>query len=686
MNPLTFIITIGVFGIGFAYYRNRMLVHAHKRKDERKWDWYELSLLVFFLALSLYLAWFTHCAEQGFAFSMLRLSWVPGWFHYLYAFLALLLAAYLAGLVKPSGLVWEKRREEIRGVLSFFALVLMFFATASFVFVDSEEIAKKTVLPLPGETSGVTESTMQHEGAEAAPSILTNSSNLPRMRLLTTRGEFWSRIMFPLFGGFIAAMALFFTYQRTTAIMKQAINMEKQLLNNEKQLEVTQFQLRNTEKTLENSRRQIIAEQFKNAINQLGNEKQAVVLGGIHTLHTIARNEGKTEEYSKTVFELLCSIIREETTRSAYRLPWLEEDEKTSKKQDQDTFLPEPPSQAFAENVSVKKSSQDSEEDSLKDDTLFPATGKNTAPTRTERESQTPHSDNPSVSPIVIQTILDKLFREEKSREIYADMHADLRGAFLRKAHLSRSFLRGVLLENSDLREAQLVTANLQEARLAHADLRKARLYGANLHKAQLYGTDFREARLEEADLREANLVSTNFRDAYLEYAVFRGTRSYNANFQHTRLKEANFQEVNFVNVDFQGANMTEADFQGSYLEKVDMRTTVLSHTDMRNSYLFRADLRGAWLNKTIFDFDTKFNAADFRGAQSTEDASRRIKLAYRNRQPLETDLSGVRIFKQGNEIPMTPEEKIQWFRKRRAIVETLEAEAVQEVFRERFS
>jgi uncharacterized membrane protein YciS (DUF1049 family) len=67
----------------------------------------------------------------------------------------------------------------------------------------------------------------------------------------------------------------------------------------------------------DNARKQIAAEQFKNAIEHLGSEKQTVVLGGVHALHNLAMNF--PDDYSQPVFEVLCSFIHEETIKSEYQ-------------------------------------------------------------------------------------------------------------------------------------------------------------------------------------------------------------------------------------------------------------------------------------------------------------------------------------------------------------------------------
>ena len=70
------------------------------------------------------------------------------------------------------------------------------------------------------------------------------------------------------------------------------------------------------EKTAEVTAQGQIQERFKNAIDQLGSEKEAVNLGAIYTLHHIAKD---SEQLRKSVFDILCSYIRETTSEYEYK-------------------------------------------------------------------------------------------------------------------------------------------------------------------------------------------------------------------------------------------------------------------------------------------------------------------------------------------------------------------------------
>lgn len=98
-----------------------------------------------------------------------------------------------------------------------------------------------------------------------------------------------------------------------------------------------------------------------------------------------------------------------------------------------------------------------------------------------------------------------------------ANLHgADLRGADLSRERLLWADLTRANLCNADFYEANLYGADLYGANLAGADLRWANLAGAGLTGANLYG-----ANLSLADLHEANLTRADLRDADLRWANF---------------------------------------------------------------------------------------------------------------------------------------------------------------------
>ena len=246
----------------------------------------------------------------------------------------------------------------------------------------------------------------------------------------------------------------------------------------------------------ESTKKQIAAEQFKNAIDHLGSKEQAVVLGGVHALHHLAMNF--PEQYSQSVFEVLCSFIREETRKPEYQ-----------------------------ENVLAEIASSDKKE--------YPSDEK---PDAKPTVSMNPPKQATSL--IVIQTIVDKLFRDKNPDEsVYRDhktkqyYRADLTGGFLQKVNLS----------NANLQRADLREANMQWVDLSEANLQGAKLVGANMQGAKLNA-----AILQGADLGRANLQG-----ASLQFAHLQGAGLNAANLQGAWLLNANLQGDKLVGADFRG-------------------------------------------------------------------------------------------------------------------------------------
>ena len=254
----------------------------------------------------------------------------------------------------------------------------------------------------------------------------------------------------------------------------------------------------------------LAVEKFKNAIDQLGSEKQATVLGSVHALHNLAvKNQ---EDYSQPVFEIFSSFIREETTKDEYK----------------------------------------------------------------QRASKDPS--------IVIQTIVDKLFREEKSRKFYPKDNANLTGAFLQRMNFNGASLQEADLTNASLQRANLLGTNLQGAILEKADLQGANLNNANLWRAKLFN----------ADLQGANLLGANLQWAILENANLQGANLLGVNLQGVNFQGANLQEANLKNANLWGAKLFNANLQGADLSNANLLGADLSGANLQWANLGSANLLGA--------------------------------------------------------------------------------------------
>ncbi len=192
-------------------------------------------------------------------------------------------------------------------------------------------------------------------------------------------------------------------------------------------------------------------ERLKNAIEHLGDEKEFVRLGGAYELFHLAKDAKEdAKELRQTVLDILCAHIRQTTGKEEYK--------------------------------------------------------KN-------------HESKPSVE---IQSLLTLVFVQE--HKVFKGLHinlqesylnkADLRGARLANAILTKAHLQGV-----SLRKAHLQGSNLFETYLQEADLRGVHLQGANLSRAHLQGANLRGAYLQGSNLSRAYLQGANLNSAYLQGA-----------------------------------------------------------------------------------------------------------------------------------------------------------------------
>jgi hypothetical protein len=239
-------------------------------------------------------------------------------------------------------------------------------------------------------------------------------------------------------------------------------------------------------RSLEIAREGQITDRFTKAIEQLGavdqagNKKLEVRLGGIYALERIAK---ESEEDHWPIMEVLTAYVRENT-------PWSQEPPKDT----------QPP-----------KSKQLPRKDP-------PAT--TTAPLPKLA------TDIQAVMTVLgRRNIFYQLWEMQQLNLGKTDLRgADLRGAWLQEATLADAQLQGTNLFGAQLQRADLSGAQLQEATLVGAQLQgatlgRAQLQGVYLLDAQLQGAYLWFAQLQEADLTRAQLQRANLLDARLQGA-----------------------------------------------------------------------------------------------------------------------------------------------------------------------
>ena len=319
-------------------------------------------------------------------------------------------------------------------------------------------------------------------------------------------------------GGAAILAGLLFTWQQLQADRDQQLADQVQL---REQLTVT--------------RQGQAAERFTRAIDQLGDSKLEIKLGGIYALERLAKTT--TDHNDRlTIYDVLAAYVRQHAPRA---VAWTQPAPKKPTERLED---PPPPLQDRAPDTQA----------------ALTVLGR--------RDSR---SDDP---PIDLHDV---------------DLHgADLTGANLQSANFTDVNLEGADLTGANLREANLLGADLHKARLVDADLGQANLRVAYLSQAILTGANLAEAvlnhaKLEITDLRDANLQQANVAGADLEAADLR-----RANLQGAALGAANLQHARLTTATLQGADFSRATTPEGGL--------IFGPSDLRHANLDGADLRGA--------------------------------------------------------------------------------------------
>ena len=202
----------------------------------------------------------------------------------------------------------------------------------------------------------------------------------------------------------------------------------------------------------ENTRKQIAAEQFKNAVAHLGSHESTVILGGIHTLHHLATID---ESYRRKTLDILCCFIREETIKPNYK--------KLIRLKNRLKYCRD--CQGYSEEAQQADAQQ--------------------------IEKMLNNKDNRTVSTIVIQTIINLLFRKKEDRKIYFFPEEV-------KNYDGDNF-------RADLGEAFLCDLEMWDADFRYVDFWRADLSSVNCRGSNFLGARFRYAKLDAVKFRVAN-------------------------------------------------------------------------------------------------------------------------------------------------------------------------------------
>ena len=337
-------------------------------------------------------------------------------------------------------------------------------------------------------------------------------------------GEF-VKFVATIFGGLLVLFGLWLNYKRTKNLENQTKVLENQTKNQADQIKAFIKQNEITEKGK-------VDERFKNAIEHLGSDKDAIVLGGIYALHRIAQED---KSYRQTVFDILCSYIRDKT--STLKL-WSD-------------LLP-------SERVKIKPTIVIQ----AIIDLLFKSSND--------------------------QEYIYKGLKANLSgiRCINADLdRARLVGANLNNSHLEGAFLEHAQLENAYFSDAYLTEALLGYAVLNNANLIRTVLSEADLNNAELKDSFLNKADLEGVDLNRTHLEGASLDNAHLEGAMLSGTHLEGAYLNEVHLEGAFLNRVCLENTFLVNAHLEGAMIWSSHFEGANLRELHIEGANIFNSY-----------------------------------------------------------------------------------------------------
>jgi uncharacterized protein YjbI with pentapeptide repeats len=276
-------------------------------------------------------------------------------------------------------------------------------------------------------------------------------------------------------------------------------------------------------------------ENFSKAVDQLGNDKIEIRLGGIYALERISTES--PDDY-RMVMEIITAFIRENAK-------W---------------------------NDSDRRSIGQIE---CQEGTDF----------------TTPRTDVAAAFGLIGRRL--ETFRRQEIRKgwiinlSYTDLRLlnfqalNLCGANLSFANLTAAVLRGSVLTDASLTSASLINADLTNATLAGAILNDACLVRARLRASYIVGAELRQANLQGADLTGAFLYGADLTGANLQGACLAGADLRNSNLTGADFTGANVRGASLANSNVRGANFTDADLYNASLGRIDLTITTGLSMDM---------------------------------------------------------------------------------------------------------
>jgi uncharacterized protein YjbI with pentapeptide repeats len=243
----------------------------------------------------------------------------------------------------------------------------------------------------------------------------------------------------------------------------------------------------NSQAEMQLTQQRLITERFSKAVEQIGNNKEEVVIGGIYSLERIAKDSPKDQW---TIMEVLTSYIRKNSPIPS-NIQQLEPEERQK-------ALEKLPSVSIPVQAALTVIGRRKVENDQAGDNLAGTTDSN----------KIKFLDLSGTNLRGANLILANLNLANLNGANL--IGANLIGANLIGANLNEAYLYGAYLNRANLNEAYLDRAYLNRANLNGAILDRADLIGADLNEADLIGANLNRANLNRANLNRANLIGAN--------------------------------------------------------------------------------------------------------------------------------------------------------------------------------
>ena len=245
----------------------------------------------------------------------------------------------------------------------------------------------------------------------------------------------------------------------------------------------------NSQAEMQLTQQRLITERFSKAVEQIGNNKEEVVIGGIYSLERIAKDSPKDQW---TIMEVLTSYIRKNSPIPS-NIQQLEPEERQK-------ALEKLPSVSIPVQAALTVIGRRKVENDQAGDNLAGTTDSN------KIKFLDLSGTNLRGANLILANL--NLANLNGANLIGANLiGANLIGANLNEAYLYGAYLNRAYLNEAYLNRANLDRANLNRANLNGAILDRADLIGADLNEADLIGANLNRANLNRANLIGANLI-----------------------------------------------------------------------------------------------------------------------------------------------------------------------------------